>query len=63
MATALGACIILGLGGEILVQNLFDVEKSFIFWGSIETAARWFIAEAKKWPRTKNQSMVDMIAN
>jgi acetoin utilization deacetylase AcuC-like enzyme len=48
MATALGAGIILGLGGEILVQNLFDVEKSFVFWGSIGTAAGWLVGGGQK---------------
>jgi acetoin utilization deacetylase AcuC-like enzyme len=48
MATALGAGIVLGLGGEILVQNFFDVEKSFVFWVSIGAAAGWFIGGGRK---------------
>jgi acetoin utilization deacetylase AcuC-like enzyme len=43
LATGLAVGTILGVGGEILVQNLFDIEKSFVVFGGIGTAVGFYL--------------------
>jgi len=43
LATALATGTVLGAAGEFVIQNLLDVEKSFVLWGGLGTALGWFL--------------------
>lgn len=42
LASGLALGVIAGIVGEIIVQNLFDIEKSFAVFGSVGTGIGWY---------------------
>ena len=43
LSIAFGLGAVLGLGGEVLVQNLFHVEKAVVLFGSVGVGIGWYI--------------------
>jgi acetoin utilization deacetylase AcuC-like enzyme len=48
LATAIGVGVVLAFVGEILIEILFDVEKSFVFFGGVGTAAGWYLGGGRQ---------------
>jgi acetoin utilization deacetylase AcuC-like enzyme len=42
LSIAFGLGAILGVGGEVLVQNMFHVEKAFVLFGSVGVGIGWY---------------------
>lgn len=43
LATGMAVGAVLGIGGEILFQNLLGVDKTFVIWGGLGIGAGWFL--------------------
>jgi acetoin utilization deacetylase AcuC-like enzyme len=54
LAVGMSLGTVMGVGGEIIFQSLFDIEKTFVLWGGLGIGAGWFlgggreVAEAEK---------------
>mmetsp|Transcript_43796 Transcript_43796/g.126515 ORF Transcript_43796/g.126515 Transcript_43796/m.126515 type:complete len:455 (-) Transcript_43796:51-1415(-) len=48
LAAGVALGTILGVGGEIVFQNVLDIEKTFVLWGGLGIAGGWYLGGGKE---------------
>jgi acetoin utilization deacetylase AcuC-like enzyme len=48
LASGMAVGTLMGVGGEVLFQNLLDIEKTFVLWGAVGMGIGWYLGGGKQ---------------